>query len=327
MICTAIIVLFHFITGICFCQPIGIGTNTPDASAQLDVYSDNKGLLTPRVALAAVNVAAPVSNPATGLVVYNTASAGSAPFNVAPGFYFWNGTAWYPMLNKGTTPGEMQYWDGSKWIMIPPGQEGQHLVWCNGKPVWGGCPPQLLTVAPVNNAYEQYYYSYFPNAANAGSNAIPAAAWTNSGQSSNLRSCIKFDFSGIAPTAVIDSAILYLYADPTPDNGNLVDAMFGQNNACYIRRITSPWVLPTYFTWVNQPVTTTTNQAVIPQSNGAFENSIINVTNLVKDMRTFGNNGFQIELQTEVIYNSRQYASSFDAGNAALRPKLMIYFH
>lgn len=64
--------------------------STSDASAMLDVKSSNKGFLPPRVALTAVNVTAPVANPAVGLLVYNTATAGTAPNNVYPGNYYWN---------------------------------------------------------------------------------------------------------------------------------------------------------------------------------------------------------------------------------------------
>jgi hypothetical protein len=72
---------------------VGIGA-TPDASAKLDVSATNKGLLAPRVALTATNAAGPITAPATSLLVYNTATAGAAPNNVTPGYYYWDGAAW-----------------------------------------------------------------------------------------------------------------------------------------------------------------------------------------------------------------------------------------
>ncbi len=71
-------------------QSIGIGTTTPDASAVLDVKSGNKGMLVPRVALTAINVAAPITAPADALLIYNTATAGTGESAVSPGFYYWN---------------------------------------------------------------------------------------------------------------------------------------------------------------------------------------------------------------------------------------------
>jgi hypothetical protein len=81
----------------------GIGTTTPNASAKLEVFSTNQGFLPPRIALTATNAASPVTSPATGLLVYNTATAGTAPNNVAPGYYYWNGSAWVAILSNITT--------------------------------------------------------------------------------------------------------------------------------------------------------------------------------------------------------------------------------
>lgn len=81
----------------------GIGTTTPSPSAKLEVASTNQGFLPPRIALTATNAASPVTSPATGLLVYNTATTGTAPNNVAPGYYYWNGTAWVAILGNVTT--------------------------------------------------------------------------------------------------------------------------------------------------------------------------------------------------------------------------------
>jgi len=79
---------------------VGIGTATPNASALLDLTSTNKGFLPPRVALTAANAAGPISSPATGLLIYNTASTGTYPNQVTPGYYYWNGTLWTRVGNS-----------------------------------------------------------------------------------------------------------------------------------------------------------------------------------------------------------------------------------
>ncbi|MDO5978490.1 hypothetical protein [Flavivirga spongiicola] len=76
---------------------VGIGTTSPEGA--LDIFASNSGVLFPRVALTAKNVAAPVLNPDGGLlavstVVYNTATAGVSPNVVKPGYYYWSGTDW-----------------------------------------------------------------------------------------------------------------------------------------------------------------------------------------------------------------------------------------
>jgi len=80
---------------------VGIGAaTTPNASAQLDVNSSSKGFLPPRVALTSMDAAGPITSPATGLLVYNTATAGVSPNNVVPGYYYNSGTGASPSWKR-----------------------------------------------------------------------------------------------------------------------------------------------------------------------------------------------------------------------------------
>jgi hypothetical protein len=81
---------------------VGIGTSSPSASALLDLTSTSQGLLPPRVALTAKSgTSSPIASPTTGLIVYNTASAGSNIDAVTPGYYYFNGTSWTRMDPEG----------------------------------------------------------------------------------------------------------------------------------------------------------------------------------------------------------------------------------
>lgn len=102
------------------------GTVNPDSSALLEVKSENKGFLPPRVILIADNNPSPISKPAQGLLVYNIVNAGASPQNVYPGYYFWNGSKWTSLENRCSNVGEMQYWNGSGWSSTPIGS--QHLT-------------------------------------------------------------------------------------------------------------------------------------------------------------------------------------------------------
>jgi trimeric autotransporter adhesin len=89
----------------------------PASSAMLDVSSTNKGLLIPRVALTSTGSDAPIGGfIVTSMLVYNTATAGSLPNNVVPGYYYWgpgwialgtgsNGANWNVSGNAGTIAG------------------------------------------------------------------------------------------------------------------------------------------------------------------------------------------------------------------------------
>lgn len=100
-----------FITGLLISVQVftqtGIGTSTPNTSARFEVSATDKGFLPPRVALTATNSASPISNPANGLMVFNTATAGSATFQVVPGYYYWDGigSKW---ISLSTTVGNVQ---------------------------------------------------------------------------------------------------------------------------------------------------------------------------------------------------------------------------
>lgn len=74
---------------------IAVGIPTPNASALLHIQSTTKGVLLPQVSLTAANNPAPITPaPATGLLVYNTATSGTGANAVTPGHYYWDGTRW-----------------------------------------------------------------------------------------------------------------------------------------------------------------------------------------------------------------------------------------
>ncbi len=147
------LVLLLFSSGLLFSQVgINTGNNAPDPSAGLDVNFTNKGLLPPRVALTAINSALPVTAPAVGLLVYNTAVSGTPPNNVVAGYYQWDGTKWAAISPpKGVNVGDMQYWDGTQWVRIPVGTNGQYLTLINGIPAWGPLSSPCGTTMTINH--------------------------------------------------------------------------------------------------------------------------------------------------------------------------------
>ncbi len=88
----------------------GIGTNTPEASAKLDVSSSNKGFLPPRVTLTSITDNTTIPNPANGLLVYNT---GTNP-NLVAGYYYWNGSNWATIATATGSGVSSSYVRGSR---------------------------------------------------------------------------------------------------------------------------------------------------------------------------------------------------------------------
>lgn len=71
---------------------VGINTTTPGNGAILDISASDKGVLLPRVALTSLDLDDPVTEPDHGVLVFNTATAGSDDNEVTPGYYWWNDT-------------------------------------------------------------------------------------------------------------------------------------------------------------------------------------------------------------------------------------------
>ena len=101
------LILFFLLVSSGLYAQTGIGTTTPNASAKLEIASTDKGFLPPRIALTALNSASPVTSPATGLLIFNTASAGTNPNQVTPGYYYWDGvnSKWVRLEDKADNLG------------------------------------------------------------------------------------------------------------------------------------------------------------------------------------------------------------------------------
>lgn len=95
------LIFFLFLFCKVFAQT-GIGTNTPHASAKLEVSATNRGFLPPRIALTGILDVSTIASPATGLVIYNTATAGTTPNNVLPGYYYWDGSKWNGLVDQSS---------------------------------------------------------------------------------------------------------------------------------------------------------------------------------------------------------------------------------
>jgi len=89
------------VQGLAVFGQVGVHTDTPDNSSAMDIVSGNRGLLIPRVTLTSnLTSPSPVTNPAVGLLVFNSGS------NQPIGFYYWDGAHWVSL--GGSASGD--YW-------------------------------------------------------------------------------------------------------------------------------------------------------------------------------------------------------------------------
>ena len=141
--------MFFFVTG--FSQNVSIsstGLIPANHAAGLDLNFADKGLLIPRVALTGTTSFSPLASHVAGMVVYNTATSG----DVVPDYYFNDGTKWSPISLKANNAGDIQYWDGTNWVIIPIGSSGQMLqVNSSGIPTWSSANSPTLTTKSITS--------------------------------------------------------------------------------------------------------------------------------------------------------------------------------
>lgn len=189
----------------------------------------------------------------------------------------------------------------------------------------GTAQQQTISLSATNNPTVLLALKASANWTDTGSTTLPAAMWTNGGDPFKLRGLFKFDLSAIPANATIVSAKLSLYSDPTPTNGNQVDANSGSDNSFYIQRCNSNWAMAN-IGWYTQPTVDASTRILMPHTNQTTLDLVdVDVTQLVGGMLGANNNGFMIQLQNEVAYNIRSFCSSKHP-QVAKRPKLVITY-
>lgn len=137
---------------------VGIGTSNPHDSAILELKSNDSGVLIPR--MTALERNNNINIPTAGLLVYQT--------DGNEGFYYYDGglSTWVA-LNEDNDPqnelelpqapnaGDMAYWDGGTWEVIPATvNEGATLQMISGVPTWVGGTPPALPLPEIGDFYE-----------------------------------------------------------------------------------------------------------------------------------------------------------------------------
>lgn len=112
----------------------GFGTNTPDRSAAVDIVSNKRGLLIPRIELTKTTEAGPVAKPENALFVYNKATVE----DVTPGFYYWE---------AADTPNAKENGAG-RWVRFVSSNSGSAVTVSAGTNV---------TVTPTSNGHDTDY--------------------------------------------------------------------------------------------------------------------------------------------------------------------------
>ena len=105
-----------------FTQGVGINPNNanPHPSAMLDVSSTNKGVLIPRLT---GTQRTGISNPATGLLVFDTDAQSLYMFTTPGGWKQVKSITSLGELIQGNQAGDMLQWNGTQWVVVPFGSQ------------------------------------------------------------------------------------------------------------------------------------------------------------------------------------------------------------
>lgn len=130
---------------VCAEAQVGIGTATPEATAQLDVSSITKGFLPPRMDSTQRNA---IGSPATGLTIYNT---------TLKSVEVYNGTVWYSAAHYiGESYGGgivfYVYDNGQHGLIAATAVQSTLIQWYNGTNRYTGTTGDGLGAGAMNTA-------------------------------------------------------------------------------------------------------------------------------------------------------------------------------
>ena len=221
-----IIVLTSVSIGFTHAQNVGIGTNTPHASAVLDVSSTSKGFLPPKMTTAQRNA---IVSPAVGLTIYNI---------TVNCLQWWNGTIWYDGC------GNTQYAAGSVFCLSGVTKVVDVTNPLTGK-IWMDRnlgATQVATSSTDANSYGDLYQ------------------W---GRRSDGHQCRTTLTTSTLSTTDQPAHSSFIFASDfpfdwrSPQNTNLWQGVNGVNNPC-----PSGYRLPTSIEWEQERQSWTSNNAV-----------------------------------------------------------------
>ncbi|MCG2420359.1 hypothetical protein K8089_15140, partial [Aequorivita sp. F47161] len=103
-----LLLLLIFISGNFLFAQVGIGTDMPNPSTQLEIKSSNRGIMIPQVPLTGITDQSTISaGNLESLLVYNI----STNATLSPGYYYWYQNKWNRLLTETDLPDYIVFWD------------------------------------------------------------------------------------------------------------------------------------------------------------------------------------------------------------------------
>lgn len=141
-----------------------------DRPTNVSAFTNDAGYLTTATVQEAANIPTNVSaftNDAGYITMDSIPEIPVVPTNVSA---FTNDAGYItseeiPAQPQGATVGDLLYWDGTAWVVVPAGQQGQQLVMDNGVPTWQNVPDNSLYYIrfEANGGTGSMNAQFFPN--------------------------------------------------------------------------------------------------------------------------------------------------------------------
>lgn len=175
-----------------------------------------------------------------------------------------------PSVPSGTQTGEMQYWNGSVWVTVPVGNEGQVLTFSGGVPTW------TTTIGPTdvyNPVTGKIWMDKNLGASQVALNSIDASSygdlyqWGRANDGHEKRTSVTnlnlSDSDSPGHSDFITTEV-FPYDWRSPQNDNLWQGVSGTNNPC-----PNGYRLPTEAEWESELTSWSSND-----SAGAFDSPL-----------------------------------------------------
>jgi uncharacterized protein (TIGR02145 family) len=144
-----------------------------------------------------------------------------------------------PSVPTGTQTGEIQYWNGSEWVNVPPGSSGQVLALVNGVPTWTGTSAGSTDV--VNPTTGKIWMDRNLGASQVATSSTDAAAYGDlyqwgraadghESRTSNTTSILSSTDNPGHGDFITNGSSPYDWR--SPQNDNLWQGVSGTNNPC-----------------------------------------------------------------------------------------------
>ncbi len=178
----------------------------------------------------------------------------------------------------------------------------------------------------LNASQDAVFGKLVPNNNYGSAEDIHLYAWTQGGELNVNRVAISFDLGLIPEGAVLDSAFLSLYYNPTSIYSGVSPNGHSGENSFVVENLSEEWDA-SVVTWNTQPDATSETQIVVPDSDDPEQDYVnINVSDLIDLVDANSFHGFLLKHQLEEAYKVTFLASS-EHPDESLRPTLNVYYH